>query len=117
MTAQTTREAALQQLSAAIQPPTLAPVWTRYQAMLTPTPQGKARPCLRRYADLRPHLLRAGELVSTTEAERRVLMLLNPGLEGVAAATPTLFAGRIWAMVSVPAAKSAPRVGLRLTST
>jgi gentisate 1,2-dioxygenase len=61
--------------------------------MLTPTPQGKTRPYLWRYADVRPHLLRAGELVSTREAERRVLMLLNPGLEGAAAATSTLFAG------------------------
>jgi hypothetical protein len=43
MTAQTAREAALQQLSAAIQPPTLAPVWTRYQAMLTPTPHRAKR--------------------------------------------------------------------------
>ena len=41
----------------------------------------------------RPHLLRTGELISTREAERRVLMLMNPGLEGQAAATSTLFAG------------------------
>jgi gentisate 1,2-dioxygenase len=93
MATQTAHEAALQQLFEAIQPLSLAPLWTRYRSMLTPTPQGKARPYLWRYADLRPHLLRAGELVSTTEAERRVLMLLNPGLEGTAAATPTLFAG------------------------
>jgi gentisate 1,2-dioxygenase len=93
MTDQTTREAALQMLCEAIQPLSLAPLWTRYQQLLTLTPQGKARPYLWRYADLRPHLLRAGELVSTQEAERRVLMLLNPGLEGAAATTPTLFAG------------------------
>jgi gentisate 1,2-dioxygenase len=83
----------LQQLFTAIEPLSLAPLWTRYHHMLTPTPQGKARPHLWRYADLRPHLLRAGELVSTAEAERRVLMLINPGLEGAAAATATLYAG------------------------
>jgi gentisate 1,2-dioxygenase len=93
MTDQTTREAALQMLFEAIQPLSLAPLWTRYQQLLTLAPKGKARPYLWRYADLRPHLLRAGELVSTQEAERRVLMLLNPGLEGAAATTPTLFAG------------------------
>ena len=71
----------------------LAPLWTQYRAMLTPTPQGKARPILWRYTELRPHLLRTGELISTHEAERRVLMLMNPGLEGQAAATSTLFAG------------------------
>ena len=91
--AQTSREAALQTLFEALQPLSLAPLWTQYRAMLTPTPQGKARPYLWRYAELRPHLLRAGELISTREAERRVLMLMNPGLEGQAAATSTLFAG------------------------
>src|SRR3989441_2047792 len=92
-TAQTSREAALQTLFEALQPLSLAPLWTQYRAMLTPTPQGKARPYLWRYAELRPHLLRTGELISTREAERRVLMLMNPGLEGQAAATSTLFAG------------------------
>jgi len=92
-TAQTPREAALQTLFEAIAPLSLAPLWTQYRAMLTPTPQGKARPYLWRYADLRPHLLRTGELVSMHEAERRVLMLINPGLEGQTAATSTLFAG------------------------
>ena len=91
--AQTSREAALQTLFDALKPLGLAPLWTQYRAMLTPTPQGKAQPYLWRYADLRPHLLRSGELVSTREAERRVLMLMNPGLEGQAAATSTLFAG------------------------
>src|ERR1044072_8243306 len=79
--AQTAREAALQTLFEALQPLSLAPLWTQYRAMLTPTPQGKARPYLWRYAELRPHLLRTGELISTREAERRVLMLMNPGLE------------------------------------
>ena len=91
--AQTSRETALQTLFEAIKPLGLAPLWTQYRSMLTPTPQGKARPYLWRYADLRPHLLRSGELISTREAERRVLMLMNPGLEGQPAATSTLFAG------------------------
>lgn len=93
MTTRATDKTALQQLFDTIRPLSLAPLWTRYRQMLTPTPQGKARPHLWRYAELRPHLMRAGELVSTAEAERRVLMLLNPGLEGTAAITPTLFAG------------------------
>ena len=91
--AQTPHETALQTLFEVLQPLSLAPLWTQYRAMLTPTPQGKARPYLWRYARLRPHLLRTGELISTREAERRVLMLMNPGLEGQAAATSTLFAG------------------------
>lgn len=84
---------ALQELFKALPPLGLAPLWTQYHQMLTPTPQGKAQPHLWRYTDLRPHLLRAGELVTTREAERRVLMLINPGLAGQAAATSTLYAG------------------------
>lgn len=91
--AQTAHEAALQTLFEVLQPLCLAPLWTQYRTMLTPTPQGKAQPYLWRYSTIRPHLLRAGELISTREAERRVLMLMNPGLEGQAAATATLFAG------------------------
>ncbi len=89
----TTHHTALHSLFEALRPLSLAPLWTRYTQLLTATPQSKARPYLWRYADVRPHLLRTGELVSTQEAERRVLMLLNPGLDGAAATTPTLFAG------------------------
>ena len=56
---QTPHEAALQTLFAVLQPLSLAPLWTQYRAMLTPTPQGKARPYLWRYTEIRPHLLRA----------------------------------------------------------
>jgi gentisate 1,2-dioxygenase len=91
--AATSRQTALQALFEALRPLSLAPLWTRYQQLLTPTPQGKAQPFLWRYAEIRPHLLRTGEIVSTQEAERRVLMLLNPGLQGAAATTSTLFAG------------------------
>ena len=90
---QSAHEMALKAHLDALGPLNLAPLWTRYQQLLTPTPRGKANACLWRYADLRPQLMRAGELVSTEEAERRVLMLLNPGLDGEAATTSTLFAG------------------------
>lgn len=39
------------------------------------------KPChclCRRYEALRPHLVRAGQLVPEEQAERRVLMLINP---------------------------------------
>jgi gentisate 1,2-dioxygenase len=35
------------------------------------------------YKDLRPYLIRAGQLVSEHEAERRVLMLINPAMREV----------------------------------
>jgi gentisate 1,2-dioxygenase len=90
---QYTRDETLQTFFDALRPLQLAPLWTQYRHMLTPTPQGKTRPYIWRYAEVRPHLMRAGELVNTQEAERRVLMLINPGLEGQAATTSTLYAG------------------------
>ena len=33
-----------------------------------------------RYKDVRPHLIRAGQLVPEHQAERRVLMLINPSM-------------------------------------
>ena len=42
---------------------------------------------------MRPALLRAGELITAREAERRVLMLENPALPGTTFIATTLFAG------------------------
>src|SRR5205809_6706107 len=46
-----------------------------------------------RWQDLRPLLLEAARLVPIEQAERRVLVLKNPGLDGAYAVTATLFAG------------------------
>ncbi len=71
----------------------VSPLWKFLSQALTPEPQSQARPHLWRWQELRPQLLRSGELVSAAEAERRVLMLLNPGLEGRIATTHTLYGG------------------------
>jgi gentisate 1,2-dioxygenase len=71
----------------------VGPLWKFLRQALTPEPRSQAKPFLWRWQELRPQLLRAGELVSAAEAERRVLMLLNPGLEGRIATTPTLYGG------------------------
>lgn len=71
----------------------LGPLWKVLGQQLTPEPKSQARSHLWRWQDLRPQLLRSGELVSAAEAERRVLMLLNPGLEGRVATTHTLYGG------------------------
>ena len=47
---------------------------------LTSEPRSKAVPYLWQWRELQPKALQAGELVGTRDAERRVLMLLNPGL-------------------------------------
>src|SRR5438046_9204628 len=70
-----------------------APLWTVLHQLLTPEPRPKAVPHLWSWAELRPQVYRAGELIGTDEAERRVVMLLNPGLNGECAVTGTLYAG------------------------
>jgi gentisate 1,2-dioxygenase len=71
----------------------LGALWTVLSEALTPEPRVRSVAYRWRYRDVRPRLLRAGELVSPAEAERRVLVLKNPGLDGAIAATGTLYAG------------------------
>lgn len=69
------------------------PLWRYLQSALTPEPRTAVVPYRWSWEDLRPLVLRAGELVTAAEAERRVVMLLNPGLAGQIATTQTLYAG------------------------
>lgn len=71
----------------------LAPLWHVLHGLVTETPQTGCQPALWRYARLRPHLLESCERISTDEAERRVLVLENPGLRGGSRITQSLFAG------------------------
>jgi gentisate 1,2-dioxygenase len=66
------------------------PLWERTTRM---GPGTAAVPAIWRYRDMRPQLLRAAELISTHEAERRVLMLENPGLPGTGYITSSLYSG------------------------
>lgn len=69
------------------------PLWTYLSSALTPEPKTKVLPHLWAWDEMRPLVLRSGELVTAAEAERRVIMLLNPGLGGQVATTQTLYAG------------------------
>jgi gentisate 1,2-dioxygenase len=46
-----------------------------------------------RYDEIRPFIMEAGRLITAKEAERRVLILENPGLKGRSQITSTLYAG------------------------
>ena len=61
----------------------IAPAWIG--GGISAEPRSKAVPHLWRWRDVRPHALRAAELVGTEQAERRVLRLTNPELPGVSA--------------------------------
>ena len=54
------------------------PLWVQMQKLNPPLPNPTTVPHIWRYDQLRPYLLRAGELISEKHAERRVLMLVNP---------------------------------------
>ena len=58
----------------------LVPLWPSLRAMLPPgTPRPRTQATHWPYAALRPLLMRAGELTPIEKAERRVLVLANPG--------------------------------------
>ncbi|KAJ2896763.1 gentisate 1,2-dioxygenase [Zalerion maritima] len=68
------------------------PLWTQMARLNPPAPNPKAVPTLWKYDSIRPHLMQAGKLVPEQLAERRVLMLVNPGREEPYT-TDTLYAG------------------------
>src|SRR5579863_1656908 len=76
-----------------IAPANLAPLWESLHNMVTPVPRPTALPAIWHYRDVRPHLMASGGLITAQEATRRVLMLMNPGLNGEASITGSLFAG------------------------
>jgi gentisate 1,2-dioxygenase len=72
----------------------LAPLWESLHELVTVEPTTPVKAFKWDYDnDLRPLVMEAGKLLSAKEAERRVLILENPGLRGQASATHTLYAG------------------------
>ena len=83
----------LKALYAEMQPHSLYPLWEVLGALVTPTPRSPALVHRWRYAEARDYLLRAGDLITAEQAERRVLIMENPGLGGTSLATSSLYAG------------------------
>ncbi|VCU70232.1 Gentisate 1,2-dioxygenase [Pigmentiphaga humi] len=71
----------------------LAPLWEQLHNLVTPTPRSDCQPAHWSYQKVRPYLTEATGLITAEEAERRVLILENPGLRGKAAITTSLYAG------------------------
>jgi gentisate 1,2-dioxygenase len=72
----------------------MAPLWEALHGIVPRQPNGPAVPHLWDYDGVaRPFLMEAGKLITAREAERRVLMLENPGLPGNASITQSLYAG------------------------
>jgi gentisate 1,2-dioxygenase len=83
----------LDALYAAMAPEGLAPLWEVLSALVPPIPDSPARAHGWSYAKARDYLMRAGDLISAAQAERRVLILENPGLAGQSSITSSLYAG------------------------
>lgn len=71
----------------------LAPLWEVLGNLVPPQPTTSCVPALWRYRQMRPYLMEAGRIISAREAERRVLILENPGLRGASSITHSLYAG------------------------
>lgn len=71
----------------------LAPLWEQLHNLVTRTPRSDCQPAHWSYGKVRPYLTEATSLITAEEAERRVLILENPGLRGKAAITTSLYAG------------------------
>ncbi|MFY0991705.1 gentisate 1,2-dioxygenase [Halomonas sp. C05BenzN] len=68
-------------------------LWNVLSDIITPTPRSACQPHLWEFGPAKQLLMEAGELITAKEAERRVLILENPGLRGQSRITTSLYAG------------------------
>lgn len=70
-----------------------SPLWEVLHGIVTKEPVTPCQPHLWRWEQVWPWLQESGSLISAMEAERRVLVLENPGLRGQTRITHSLYAG------------------------
>ena len=71
----------------------MTPLWEVMHGLVVPEPSSPCVPAFWHYDDLRPYIMEAGDLITAKEAERRVLVLENPGMPGHSCITRSLYAG------------------------
>ena len=71
----------------------LAPLWEVLKGLVTPEPKTQMLPALWKFGEVEKLMLEAGDVITAEEAERRVLVLENPGEPGKSRVTNSLFAG------------------------
>jgi len=71
----------------------LSALWNVMGDLITPEPRSACRPHLWKFDAVRAYMMEAGKLITAKEAERRVLILENPGLRGQSKVTTSLYAG------------------------
>ncbi|MFM2371562.1 MAG: gentisate 1,2-dioxygenase [Pseudomonadota bacterium] len=87
------QRAQLETLYEQMAPKSLTPLWESLHALVTPEPVSPAVPWRWSFGEVRDFLMRAGDIISAEQAERRVLIMENPGIPGQSAITPSLYAG------------------------
>lgn len=93
MTLPNDQRSQLEALYAEMAPANLTPLWESLAQLVPKRPQSSAVVHRWSYDQARDYLIRAGDLISAEQAERRVLILENPGLQGLSSITPSLYAG------------------------
>ena len=73
----------------------ITPLWLNLATAAQNEPKVDAVPHIWRWRDIKPMMLRGGDLISPQEAERRVLMLINPSFEAKSARTVGMIFGGI----------------------
>jgi len=71
----------------------MTPLWKVMKNVVTKEPLTRCAPVIWHYDDIKRLVMESGALITAEEAERRVLILENPGMRGESKATNTLFAG------------------------
>ena len=71
----------------------MTPLWLSLANLVTHEPTSACQPASWAFADIREAMIEAGGLITAKEAERRVLILENPGLRGQSKITTDLYAG------------------------
>lgn len=69
------------------------PLWEVLHGLVTPTPNTPLKPYLWQWNTMWPWIQEACSLITAKEAERRVLILENPGMRGKSLITHGLYAG------------------------
>ena len=71
----------------------LTPLWRVLGGLVLDEPQSPCVPAIWKWGDVRPYLMEACKIITADEAERRVMVLENPGMPGESRITRSLFAG------------------------
>jgi len=82
-----------QEFYARLKTKSAAPLWEVLSDIVRKDPRTSVQAAFWKYDEMRPFVAESGRLITAEEAERRVLILENPGLPGMSRVTQSLYAG------------------------